>query len=84
MPAVFVFALGGALFLQDFLSLCKSLNDLVYPCVIMITYWAECVAIKRSRNSVNLTACHTHTHAQSHIKWIYIFLELLYSRLRLV
>lgn len=96
MPAVFVFVHGGALCLQDaLLSLCKSSNDLVYPSRTMITYWADSVTIKRSRNllllrlsvavSFCLTLSHTHTcldaHTQSHSEWIYIFLQLLYNRL---
>lgn len=62
---------------RTFLSLCKGLNDLVYRSAIMITYWAESVAIKRSKKSVTahrllvaLSLSQTHscvvTHSKSH------------------
>lgn len=54
-----------------FLSLCKSLNDLVYPWLTMITEWAESFSIKRSRKSViahkfQSALCLSQTHSRTH------------------
>lgn len=80
IPAVFVLFLNvGAFFLWDILSLCKSLEDLGYPSATMMV--SECDAVQKKQEICYCPQRPLVKHTQSHIKWIYIFLELLYSRL---